>query len=760
MLRQLRETLAKSGQGEDRLRRITRLIATNMVAEVCSIYMLGPTDELELVANEGLAPSARELARFRSGQGLVGRIAETGEPINTDNAMETPGFKFVPNIGEEVYRSFLGTPIRRQGRVRGVLVVQNKAPRLYDEDEVEALDLVAMVIAEMADAGALLAEREAAQALPSGPVLVNGFAGAEGVAMGGAVLHEPKILLADPIAEDAATEKARLADAMQKLRGEVDKLVAEERLVDLVGADADSEHRDVLRTYRLFAHDSGWLRRLEDAVDGGLAAEAAVEMVQNETRRRLERVADPYLRERLSDLDDLANRLLRMLLGLAPPTPEDLPENAILIARNLGPGELLDYARGRLRGLALEEGSSGGHAAIVARALNIPLAVGLRGLISKVENGDPIIVDGDVGRVLVRPESSVAHAYRETIALKAQLAEQYRAIRELPATSRDGVRVRLEMNAGLLTDLPSLVESGAEGVGLYRTELQYLVNDRAPRRDAQTRLYERVYQAAGEKPVTFRTLDMGGDKRLPFLKGEAEENPALGWRAIRIALDRPLLFRMQLQALARAAAGRALRVMFPMIASGAEFEQARALMLREVDRLGEDGRPEPASVEIGAMLETPAMAFASDRFFRLADFVSVGGNDLFQFFFAADRGNQRVRQRYDALSTSWLGVLEHIVGRCDDAGVRLSFCGEMAAKPVEAIALAAVGFRTLSLRPAAIGPVKTALRAVRVDEARAVVEAARARGAESAREPLRAYYDAEMGRAAAAHAARIGAGGV
>ncbi|MCI4665020.1 MAG: phosphoenolpyruvate--protein phosphotransferase [Neomegalonema sp.] len=754
MLRQLRETMAKSGRGDDRLRRITRLIATNMVAEVCSLYMLNPSDELVLIANEGLNPNAPELARLHLGQGLVGRIAQTGEPINTDQAQSTPGFQFVPGIGEEIYQSFLGAPIVRQGHVLGVLVVQNKARRIYDQDEVDALELVAMVIAEMADAGALFTEREAPSISRRGPVLLNGASGAEGVAMGGAVLHEPKILLANPIAEDVATERSRLSEAMRQLRGEVDRLVAEERLDEMVDGDADDEHRDVLQTYRLFAHDSGWLRRLEAAVDSGLSAEAAVEHVQNETQRRLERTADPYLRERLSDLDDLANRLLRTLLGLAPPTPEDLPENAILVARNLGPGELLDYARGRLRGLALEEGSSGGHAAIVARALNIPLAIGLRGLIDRVETGDPMIVDGDVGRVLVRPESSVVSAYRETIALKAQLAEQYRAIRDLPAETRDGARVRLEMNAGLLTDMPSLSDSGAEGVGLYRTELQYLINDRAPRREAQTRLYQRVFDAAGEAPVTFRTLDMGGDKRLPFLKGEAEENPALGWRAIRIALDRPLLFRMQLQSLTRAAAGRKLRVMFPMIATASEFYRARDLLLQEVERLDKQGRTPPTSIEVGAMLETPALAFAPDRFFEVADFISVGGNDLFQFFFAADRGNQRVRSRYDPLSTSFVNLLDHIVTRCRAAGVRLSFCGEMAARPVDAIALAALGFKTLSVRPAAIGPVKTALRTIELKNAVEAIAEAREEGAESVRPHLRAYYDREMRLAAAAHEAR------
>nr|MBX2853911.1 phosphoenolpyruvate--protein phosphotransferase [Paracoccaceae bacterium] len=395
-----------------------------------------------------------------------------------------------------------------------------------------------------------------------------------------------------------------------------------------------------------------------------------------------------------------------------PPSPEDLPADAVLLARNLGPGEILEYGRGRLRGIALEEGSSASHAAIVARALNIPLVANVRGLIHLAEIDDPIVIDGDVGRVLLRPDGAVSAAYREKIILRAQEEAQFRTLRDKPALTKDGAKISLQMNAGLLTDLPSIDECGAEGVGLYRTELQYLVNDRAPRRDKQTMLYGQVLEAAGDRPVVFRTLDMGGDKQLPFLKGAAEENPALGWRAIRIALDRPKLFRMQLQALVRASGGRALLVMFPMVAEAAEYERARELLEIERDRAEREGREPPAIMKVGAMLETPALAFAPDRFFERVDFVSVGGNDLAQFFFAADRGNQRVAARYDMLNCSYLRLLRLIVARCEGAGTPLSFCGEMAGRPMEALSLTALGFRSLSMRPAGIGPVKRALRAI------------------------------------------------
>lgn len=733
LLRRLRQELAREapsdgspGAGRERLNRVVQLVATGMVAEVCSIYLAHRDDVLELAATEGLNQSLVNEARLRIGEGLVGGIAKTGEPVNTDDAVNAPGFRLIPGIGEEEYRSFLGVPIMRQGHMLGVLVVQNRAPRVYDEEELDALELIAMVIAEMTEAGALVdPDREGLTvARDTWPRTLPGASGCEGVAMGEVVLHEPKIVLANPIADDVESERARLHAAMDALRGEVDDLVS--ATDGDGGLAAHGEHREVLETFRMFAHDRGWLRRLEDAVGSGLAAEAAVEKVQAEARVRLDRTADPYLRERLSDIDDLANRLIRKLLGVDPPTPEDLPEGAVLLARTLGPGEMLEYGRsvaaGRLKAVAMEEGSAAGHAAIVARALDLPLVTSVKGLIDAAETGDAVIVDGDVGRVLLRPDDSVANAYREKISLLKQAKQRFQTVRDEPALSRDGVQVRLFMNAGLLTDLPSLEPSGAEGVGLYRTELQYLISARPPRRDRQTDVYRRVLERAGDLPVVFRTLDMGGDKRLPFLKGAAEENPALGWRAIRIALDRPLLFRMQLQALVRAAEGRALAVMFPMIADPSEFRQARELLEAELDRALAEGRPPPSSVRIGAMVETPALGFASDCFFKRADFLSVGGNDLMQFFFAADRGNERVRRRYDALNPAFLRFLRHLSSRCEQNGTPLSFCGEMAGRPLEAVALAALGFRTLSMRPAAIGPVKLALRSVDLGAARAALD--------------------------------------
>ncbi|MFQ8429733.1 phosphoenolpyruvate--protein phosphotransferase [Amaricoccus sp. W119] len=736
ILTRLRAALAESGEGQERLDRIVNLIADGLVAEVCSVYLRREEQMLELCATRGLNPEAVHQTRMRVGQGLVGRIAELAEPINTPDAPRTKGFRFMPETGEEVFSSFLGVPIQRLGEVLGVLVVQNREAREYTDDEIYALEVVAMVIAEMAELGAFVGPGAMEIARPhKTPFFVRGLVGQEGVAEGVVLLHEPQVLVNNPISDDPARECARLRSAIVALRAEVDQMLAADYLT------ASGEHRDVLQAYRMFAHDKGWVRRMEDSIESGLAAEVAVEKEQSATRTRMSRVADPYLRERLHDLDDLSNRLLRLLAGVDANSGRDIPENAILVARNIGPGELLDYGR-TLKGVVLEEGSVGSHAAIVARALAIPLVIQAARITREALNGDVIMVDGDQAMVHLRPEETIARAFREKVEMRAEAQHAYAALRDKPATSRDGITLNLHMNAGLMADLPSLSKCGALGVGLFRTELQFLIRTTVPKRTDLAALYAHILDSAGDKPVVFRTLDIGSDKVLPYMKRGEEPNPALGWRAIRVGLDRPGIMRMQVQALLRGARGRPLNVMFPFVTESAEFEMGREIVLREVAREKGLGNVLPAGLRIGAMLETPSLAYAPDRFFELTDFISVGGNDLKQFFFAADRENEKVRRRYDSLSISFLTFLEGIVRRCAAHGTPLSFCGEDAGRPVEALAFAIVGFRNLSMRPASIGPVKALLRQIDFEELRAVFDATRAQGHRSFRPALEEWLAA------------------
>ena len=706
LLRRLREVMADPVAAQERLDRIVVLIAANMVAEVCSVYVLRVDGDLELYATEGLNREAVHRTTMHKGEGLVGLVADEAEPVNLSDAQSHPAFSYKPETGEEVFHSFLGVPILRSGNTLGVLVVQNKSHRTYSDEEIEALQTTAMVIAEMVASGELGGQEGGLGPVGRRPAHATGAALSEGIGLGHVVLHEPRVVVKNLIAEDSATELKRLDKALAGLRASIDVLLDDGEVARA------GEHRDVLEAFRMFAHDRGWGRRLHEAVQTGITAEAAVERVQSDTRARMQRQTDPYLRERLHDLDDLANRLLRELVspgkGLTP-TAVELPENAIVVARSMGPAALLDYDRSRLRGLVLEEGSGSSHVAIVARALGIAAVGQVENATGLVETGDAIIVDGVSGEVHVRPTGDIERAYADKVRFRARRQEQYRALRDRPSTTKNGAEIKLMLNAGLLVDLPHIAETGAAGIGLFRTELQFMIASSMPKTAAQQKLYRAVLDAADGLPVTFRTLDVGGDKILPYMHNEPEENPALGWRAIRLGLDRPALLRTQIRALLNAAGGRDLRIMFPMVACVSEFEDARDIVRREFVRLKKHDHPVPSSIALGVMVEVPSLLFQIDEILARADFVSVGSNDLLQFLFAADRGNARVAGRFDTLNPAFLRTLAHIADRAEAAGKPVTLCGEMGARPLEAMALIGLGYRALSMSPASIGPVKAAL---------------------------------------------------
>jgi len=709
LLRRLRGIMAGSASAQERLDRIVRVIAAEMVAEVCSAYVMRAGEVLELFATEGLRPEAVHRTRLRVGEGLVGQIAATARPLALAEAQAHPDFAYRPETGEEIYHSLMGVPILRGDRVLGVLVVQNRTPRHYTEDEIEVLQTIAMIVAELAASGELVNPLEMAQSRGgvSLPVRLDGLRLNPGLAIGPALLHEPKIVIRQVVAEDVIAEEERLRDAVTAMQEAIDTLV------DASHGLGPGEHRDIIETYRMFAADRGWLGRITEAVRSGLTAEAAVQKVRDETRSRMLQISEPYLRERLFDLEDLANRLQQYLAGQAPGiAAADGPAEFILVARSMGPAELLDYAARRIRGLVLEEGSPTAHVAIVARAFDIPVVGRVAEAVERIDNGDTVIVDGDHGQVMIRPSGDIEQGVAATIAARTKRRAYYDTLRDTPAVTSDGVAVRLLLNAGLLLDLAQLAATGAEGVGLFRTEIPLLTRHAFPDVADQTEFYSRAYEQADSRPIVFRTLDIGGDKVLPYLAHAAEENPAMGWRAIRIGLDRPAMLRQQLRALLRAAAGRDLYVKFPMIAEIAELEEARALLDKEVARLAAEGREPPRSVRVGVMLEVPSLLWQLPALLERVDFLSIGTNDLAQFLFACDRGNPRLADRYDLLSAPMLALFRQVNAACDAAGKPLSMCGEMAANPIEAMVLIALGFRTLSLAATAIGPVKAMTRSL------------------------------------------------
>lgn len=739
IMRRLREVMAEEGDGQKKLDKIVKLIAGVMVADVCSIYLKRQDGSLELFATEGLRSEAVHRTRMKRGEGLVGRCAELGVLVNESEASSHPAYSYRPETGEEVYHSLLAVPIERAGQILGVLDIQNKTSKEYSDEDVEVLQSTAMVIAESIVSGAVAGAGPAIEISKSQPIALEGEPLSEGIALGHVVLHEPRIVVKQLMSENPAFELERLETALDRLQANIDEMFGHEHLSEA------GEHRDVLEAYKMFAHDKGWHRRLRESVEGGLTAEAAVERVQNAMRTRMLRQHDNYWRERQRDLDDLSDRLMRVLAGRLTSAADSglMPPDTILVARTMGPAELLDYDRSKLRGLVVEDGSSQSHVAVVAKALGIPALGQAAGVVERVNSGDAAIIDAVSGEVHLRPTAEVVAAFSDKVRFRARRQKRYLALRDRPAVTNDGVRIALHMNAGLLVDMPHLEESGADGIGLYRTELQFMLSDSLPRLAKQTQLYRNVLKEADGKPVVFRTLDIGGDKVLPYFRQPPEENPAMGWRAIRMAIDRPAVFRVQVRAMMIAAGGQELRIMIPMVSAAFEMGAIHALIEKEKAFLKTHGYTAPSKVLVGAMLEVPALLFELDAFLPRVDFVSVGSNDLLQFLFAADRTNARVGSRFDVLSAAPLRALKSLVKSAKKYKVPVTICGEMAGKPLEAMTLIGLGLRSMSMAPASIGPVKAMILSLNAQKITDCVDDILKEGTKDVRLRLQQFAEAE-----------------
>ncbi len=715
ILTRLHDVMASRSNAQTKLNTVVEVIGEALDSEVCSIYLLRE-GMLELFATKGLAQEAVHVTRMDIGEGLVGTIAQSSEMLNLAEATAHPDFSYRPETGEEKYHSFAGVPIVRRERAVGVLCVQHADPRRYEEVEIEALQTTAMVLAELIANADLVDEEDAALLSPqqTGPVRLTGLALVKGLASGNAVYHQPRITIEHVMAEDPQAELSRVYLAFDKMREQIEKMASQAEF------GVGGEHDEVLETYKMFAYDEGWSRRIIEAIETGLTAEAAIERVQQRTRMRMRQIDDPLLADRMHDLEDLANRLLRIVSGqMGTAASQGLRSDTILIARNLGPAELLEYDKRRLKGVILEEGSLTAHVVIVARAMGIPVLGRVRGLRGAVRDGDPLLLDADQGSATVRAAPPMVEAFEARFAKSKERQAAYVKLRDVEPFTRDGTRITVMINAGLRDDMPALAQTGADGVGLFRTEFQFLVSATLPARERQTRLYRDVLDIAGDRPVVFRTVDIGGDKVLPYLRhnnGEHEENPAMGWRALRVALERGGLLKVQARALLEAAAGRTLNVMFPMVSEPWEYDAAREVFESQRKYLQGLKKPLPEVIRYGAMLEVPALAETLDLLAPKLSFLSIGTNDLTQFLFAADRSNPKLAERYDWLSVSIMRFLRRAQASLVGHTVDVTVCGEMGGRRLEALALMGIGIRRLSITPAAVGPIKELVRKVDLAE--------------------------------------------
>ena len=710
ILTRLHDVMAARTPVQAKLNQVVAIIADALSSEVCSIYLLRE-GVLELYATKGLQQAAVHVTKLAMGEGLVGTIARDVATLNLDEAASHPDFAYRPETGEDLFHSFAGVPIVRRERAVGVLCVQHADPRRYEEVEIEALQTVAMVLSEMIANADLIDEAggPAGAVHGTGAVRLHGQKLVDGMARGLAVYHQPRIVIEHTVAEDIEAERHRVYSAFDKMRQQIDRMTSQAEF------GSGGEHDEVLETYKMFAYDEGWSRRINEAIDSGLTAEAAIERVQQRTRMRMRQIDDPLLRDRMHDLEDLANRLLRIVSGqLGTAAQLGLRQDTVLIARNLGPAELLEYDRRRLKGVILEEGSLTAHVIIVARAMGVPVLGRVRDVRRQIAEGDQVLLDANESAAFIRPTPAMEEAFESKLAITQKRRAALAELKAVSPVTKDDERITLMVNAGLRDDVAALDLTGADGIGLFRTEFQFLVSATLPRREHQQRLYRDVLDAAGDRPVVFRTVDIGGDKALPYMREQdhKEENPAMGWRALRLALDRDTLMKVQARALLEAAAGRTLNVMFPMVCEPWEFDAAHALFERQRKWLARHDARLPIAVRYGAMLEVPALAECLDLLLPKLDFISVGTNDLTQFMFAADRADPRLADRYDWLSPAILRFMRRVNHMARAAGVPLAVCGEMGGRPLEAMALIALGIDRLSITPAAVGPVKAMIRSL------------------------------------------------
>lgn len=686
-----------------------------MDTEVCSVYLRGEADDFVLRATEGLNRDAVGKVKMNIKEGLVGYVAQRGEPINLKNADAHSRYRYFPETGEEKYSSFLGVPIVHQRQVLGVITVQQVSPRRFDEDE------EAFLVTLSAQLSGLIAHTEAIHTAEdvdgaAQDLSFRALAGSPGVAIGTAVVYSPESDLdsvpyqkCQDIEKELAFFKASLAAVREDIKELSGKLKS--RL--------STEEQGLFDAYIAMLEDKSMAREVADYIKRNVVAPYAWSRVILKHSQTFASMHDPYLRERAADVRDLGRRVLGYLQKSAQ-REKVFPEKTILLGDELTASVLGEIPKDKLVGLVSVKGSANSHIAILARAMGIPTILGAVDLPFTQLDGQETIVDGYRGNVYFNPGEKARQEFEILLREDEEISRKHEALKDLPSETLDKHRVPLWVNTGLMADVQRSLERGAEGVGLYRTEVPFLLRDRFPTEEDQRKIYREQLAAFAPHTVTMRTLDVGGDKALSYFPIE-EENPFLGWRGIRVTLDHPEIFMAQVRAMMKASEGlNNLRIMLPMVTNVAELETAQALIRRAHIELSEENY-DVELPPVGVMIEVPAAVYQARELAARSDFLSVGSNDLTQYLLAVDRNNPRVADLYTAYHPAVLHALQSIAVASHSQGTPVSICGELAGDPGAAILLMAMGYDVLSMNSINLPKVKSVIRAVTFDDAEALL---------------------------------------
>ncbi|MBT1119836.1 phosphoenolpyruvate--protein phosphotransferase [Stutzerimonas nitrititolerans] len=689
-----------------------------MASQVCSVYLLDPeSDRFVLMATEGLNKKAIGKVSMAPNEGLVGLVGSREEPLNLEHASEHPRYRYFAETGEERYASFLGAPIIHHRRVMGVLVIQQKERRQFDEGEeaflVTMSAQLAGVIAHAEATGSIRGLGRQGKGIQETRFI--GIPGAPGAAVGTAVVVLPPADL--DVVPDKSIEKSEIEAELALFESALQAVRADMRaLSERLASQMRKEERALFDVYLMMLEDSALGGEVTRLIRTGQWAQGALRQVVSDHVVRFEMMDDAYLSERASDVKDIGRRLLGYLQEARKQTLT-YPEKTILVSEELSPAMLGEVPEGRLAGMVSVLGSSNSHVAILARAMGIPTVMGAVDLPYSKVDGIELIIDGTRGEIITNPAKVLREQYLQLAEQERQLSAGLDVLRELPCVTTDGHRIPLWVNTGLLADVVRAQERGAEGVGLYRTEVPFMIKERFPSEKEQMAIYREQLEAFHPLPVTMRTLDIGGDKSLPYFPIK-EENPFLGWRGIRVTLDHPEIFLLQTRAMLKASVGlNNLRILLPMISGIRELEESLHLIHRAWGEVRDEGM-DVEMPPIGVMIEVPAAVYLTRELASQVDFISVGSNDLTQYLLAVDRNNPRVADLYDYLHPAVLEALQRIVKEAHEEGKPVSICGEMAGDPAAAVLLLAMGFDSLSMNATNLPKVKWLLRQISMQTAR------------------------------------------